>query len=81
MLPRGPETAGVGVERAVTWSSQPCTLPPIVKWPWTKAKQEAASNLWPGAWGCEACDRLFPFPGMAEAHRQAHLPGDKLSCP
>lgn len=43
--------AGVGVERAVTWYSQPGTLPAIVKWPWTRAKQEAASNLWPGAWG------------------------------
>lgn len=56
----GAEPAGVGVERAVTWYSQPCTLPPIVKWPWTKAKQEAASNLRPGAWGVRPATDSLP---------------------
>lgn len=59
--PGGLKKAGVGVERAVTCYSQPCTLPPIVKWPWIRAKQEAASNLWPGAWGVRPATDSSPF--------------------
>lgn len=54
----------MGVERAVTWYSQPGTLPAIVKWPWTRAKQEAASNLWPGAWGVRPATYSSPPPSL-----------------